>query len=204
MWTSPPGNLILSLALRDPAPAARAPQLGFVAGVALAQTLRAQLGGDPRLRLKWPNDVVHNCAKLAGMLLESTTLADGTLGCVIGIGVNCRSHPPDLAFPATDLHEAGHSDPDADSILADFLRRFDIQLKDWDGGVGFAQVRSAWLAMAAGMGERIGVTTPHRRLDGIFRDLDATGRLLLDTADGTIAVEAGDVFFPALVAASSS
>ncbi len=202
-WTSPPGNLYMSLALRDPAPAALAPQLGFVAGVALAKVLRAQLDGDVRTQLKWPNDVLHDGAKLAGMLLESTVLPGGGLGCVIGIGVNCRSHPDGLAYPATSLDAAGALDATPDAILADFTRRFDIQLREWAGGAGFAAVRRSWLAMAAGLGERIGVSTPRRRLDGIFRDLDATGRLLLDTADGTIAVEAGDVFFPALAAAST-
>ena len=203
VWTSPPGNLYMSLALRDPAPPALAPQLGFVAGIALERTLRARLGGDTRLQLKWPNDVLHEGAKLAGMLLESAFLPDGAFCCVIGIGVNCRSHPDGLAYPATDLHTAGDIDADPDSVLADFARRFEIQLTDWDGGAGFAAVRSAWLATAAGLGKRVAVSTPRRRLDGVFRDLDATGRLLLDTADGTIAVEAGDVFFPAPAAAST-
>ena len=72
-WASPPGNLYMSLALRDPAPLARAPQLGFVAGVALVRALRDRLGGDLRLVVKWPNDILHEKAKLAGMLLEART-----------------------------------------------------------------------------------------------------------------------------------
>lgn len=199
-WASPPGNLYASVALRDPAPPTAAPQLGFVAGVALAQALRARLGDDDRLALKWPNDVLHAGAKLAGLLLEGTTLPGGGTGCVIGVGVNCRSHPSDLAYPATDLAEAGVDECDPDAVLADFLRRFDIGLQQWDGGAGFAATRRAWLGLAAGLGERIGVVRARGRLDGIFRDLDATGRLLLDTADGTVAIEAGDVFFPALAA----
>ena len=203
-WTSPPGNLYLSLALRDPSRPALAPQLGFVAGAALAQTLRVHLRGDPRLTLKWPNDILHDGAKLAGMLLESAIMPDGTSGCVIGIGVNCRSHPDDLAYRATDLRTAGCTDLDIDSVLADFLDRFDVQLRVWGGGAGFAAVRRVWLAYAAGLGDSIVVTTPHHQLDGIFRDLDATGRLLLDNADGLHAIEAGDVFFPAVAADTSN
>lgn len=203
VWTSPPGNLYMSLALRDPAPAALAPQLGFVAGVALADVLRARLDGDVRLKLKWPNDVLFDGAKLAGMLLESSMLPGGGLGCVVGIGINCRSHPDGLAYPATSLDAAGARNADPASILADFTRRFDIQMREWNDGSGFAAVRRAWLSMAAGLGQPIGITTPRRGLDGIFRDLDATGRLLLDTAGGTVAVEAGDVFFPAFAAAST-
>lgn len=200
VWSSPPGNLYFSLALRDPSRQELAPQLGFVAGVALARTLRDRLDGDPRLRLKWPNDVLYQDAKLAGMLLESSALPDASLGCVIGIGVNCRSHPQELAYPATDLAAAGDVEADLGAVLVEFVRQFDIQLRVWDRGAGFAAVRSAWLAMAAGRGERIVVVTPRRRLDGIFRDLDATGRLRLDTGDGPVAIEAGDVFFPAMAA----
>ena len=202
-WASPRGNLYMSLALRDPAPAARAPQLGFVAGVALAEVLRTCLGGDARLQIKWPNDILFDGAKLAGMLLESSMLAGGALGCVVGIGVNCRSHPTGLGYPATNLAAADAAINDPASILADFTCRFEIGVRGWSGGSGFAAVRRAWLAMAAGLGEPIGITTPRGRLDGIFSDLDATGRLMLDTAGGMVAVEAGDVFFPALAAASS-
>ncbi len=200
-WASPPGNLYMSLALRDPATPALAPQLGFVAGVSLAKALRARLRGDARLKLKWPNDVLHDGAKLAGILLESAWLPDGALGCVIGIGINCRFHPGGLPYPATDLDAVGASDADPDSIRTDFTRQFDIQVREWDGGKGFAAVRAAWLEMAAGLGESIVVATPHRRFHGFFRDLDPTGRLLVDTADGRHAVEAGDVFLPTMTAA---
>lgn len=200
-WTSPPGNLYMSLALRDPSPPALAPQLGFVAGVALAKALRTCLGGDQRLQLKWPNDVLHDGAKLAGMLLEGSSLPGGVLGCVIGIGINCRSHPDGLAYPATDLRAVGASEAGIEHLTTDFIRLFDIQMMEWNAGRGFAAVRSAWLAMAAGLGARIVVATPRHHVDGIFRDLDATGRLLLDTSDGRHTVEAGDVFFPAPAAA---
>ncbi len=202
-WTSPSGNLYMSLALRDPSPPAMAPQLGFVAGVALAWALRNCLGGDCRLQLKWPNDVLHDGAKLAGMLLESSCLPGGGLGCVIGIGVNCRSHPDGLAYPATDLLTVGASEAGIEHLVTEFVRLFDIQMMEWASGRAFSAVRSTWLAMAAGLGARIVVATPRHRLEGIFRDLDATGRLLLDTADGRHTVEAGDVFFPALAAAST-
>ena len=170
----------MSLALRDPATPAVAPQLGFVAGVALVQALRGLLDGDRLLKLKWPNDILYDGAKLAGMLLESSMLPGGSYGCVIGIGVNCRSHPDGLAYPATDLEVAGASNANPDSILADFTRGFDIHLKQWDRGAGFAAVRLAWLAMAAGLGERIvGRDTPppsRRHLPRPRRDRAAAAR----------------------------
>ncbi len=188
-WSSPPGNLYASLSLVDPAPVAVAPQLGFVVGVALAQSLRDRLGGDDRLRLKWPNDALHDGAKLAGLLIEGTTLPDGRLGCVVGIGVNCISHPPDL--PATDLAAAGASDTDPRGLLADLARGIDMQLAEWRRGDGFAVIRRSWLALAAGVGTEIEVRTPRGRLRGIFRDISDQGHLRLDTERVELCVEAG-------------
>ncbi len=96
-----------SLLLVEPGPRERAPELGFVAGVALAETLHAILGYDPRLTLKWPNDLVFDGAKLSGLLLEATTTPEGHFACVIGFGVNCASHPQGLAYPTTDLSALG-------------------------------------------------------------------------------------------------
>ena len=194
-WISPPGNLYASFALCDPAPVALAPQLGFVAGVALARTLRAKLGDDPRLGLKWPNDVVFAGAKLAGVLLESASLRSGGTGCVIGIGVNCVSSPAGLAYPATDLRTAGGGDVELQDLLDDLAVAIDRELTRWDKGSGFSAVRAAWIALASGLGEPISVHMPRATIHGIFREIDATGRLVVDTATGLATVDAGDVFF---------
>ena len=194
-WISPPGNLYASLGLRDPAPLGLAPQLGFVAGVALATTLGAALKGDERLRLKWPNDAIFAGAKLAGVLLESTALPDGGLGCVIGIGVNCVSSPAGLSYATTNLRAAGAESIDPAALLAALAPNLARQLEDWKRGAGFALIRERWIAMAAGIGEPIVVRTPRSTLHGIFRDLDPSGRLLLTTPADLVAVDAGDVFF---------
>jgi BirA family transcriptional regulator, biotin operon repressor / biotin---[acetyl-CoA-carboxylase] ligase len=192
-WSSPPGNLYASLALRDPAPLASVPQLGFVAGVALAGTLRARLGGDGRLQLKWPNDVLFAGAKLAGILLECTTLPDGQVGCVIGFGVNCAWHPETLAYPATDLRAAGDPSAEPSAVLAGLADALATELSGWDRGGGFAALRSRWLALAAGLGAPISVTTPSRTLSGVFRDLDPLGRLVIDMPGGSATIDSGDV-----------
>ena len=196
-WASPPGNLYASLALGDPAPIGLAPQLGFVAGVALATALSARLGGDVRLRIKWPNDMVFAGAKLAGILLESAMLSGGRLGCVVGFGVNCVSHPEGLAYRATDLAEAGDPAPDASALLSELALEMARQLETWRQGNGFSAIRERWLARAGGLGERIVVSAPRGApLEGVFRGLDPAGRLLLQTATGDVAIDAGDVFLP--------
>ncbi len=195
-WVSPPGNLYATLALADPAHLAVAPQIGFVAGVALATTLRQLLGGDERLKIKWPNDILYDGAKLAGILLESATLSGGRIGCVIGFGVNCLSHPAGLPYRAINISAVGHR-IDAATVLIALAIELERQLAVWDRGRGFALIRSSWLAQAAGLGEHIDVAIPRMVRHGRFEGIDPAGRLMLATADGLILVDAGDVFLPA-------
>ena len=96
-WVSPPGNLYASLLLSEPSPKPLAPQLSFVAALALHDALcdcAPRLG--PLLKLKWPNDVLLGPDKLAGILIEGES--EPVFAVVIGFGVNCASHPPGTAF----------------------------------------------------------------------------------------------------------
>lgn len=197
VWSSPPGNLYASLLLIDPSSISRAPELGFVAGVALHEALRAVLGADERLAVKWPNDMLYDGAKLSGMLLEGATLPDGRFACVIGIGVNCRSHPTTTPYAATDLAAIGTTLADPADVFDRLAASLAHWIAIWDEGRGFAAVRTAWLKSAAGLGSEISVTTPTQRLSGRFETIDAQGRLVLATAGGCVTVEAGDVFVTA-------
>jgi BirA family biotin operon repressor/biotin-[acetyl-CoA-carboxylase] ligase len=194
VWSSPPGNLYTSFLLSDPAPLAILPQLGFVAGVALAQALRTLLRGDERLRLKWPNDILFAGSKLAGLLLESTTLPDGRIVCVIGFGVNCQWSPDGLAYPTSHLARAAGRPVDPTEVLAALGPSLQTQLDLWNRGAGFATIRHAWLAIAAGVGDIITVRSFSRVVTGRFISLDETGRLLVETGSGGVAIDAGDVF----------
>jgi len=105
-WVSPPGNLHATLLLTDPSAPEHAPQLSFVAALALHDAVAAcapQLG--PLLKVKWPNDLLLAGAKLAGILIEGESAPAFVVA--IGIGVNCAAHPKDTPFPATDLAAAG-------------------------------------------------------------------------------------------------
>ncbi len=193
-WSSPPGNLYASLLLIDPAPAYKAPELGFVAGVALLHALRDILGSDPLLCIKWPNDILHAGAKLAGILLESTQLTGGGLACVIGIGVNCCSHPSPALYPATDLAEIGTLLGHREDVLLRLSETFVQWLDIWDQGRNFDAVRAEWLNHAGGIGGRISVAAPSGPREGIFETIDANGRLILNANGNMLTFEAGDVF----------
>ena len=191
-WTSERGNLFASLLLTEPAPAEHWPELAFVAALAvhdavveLAEMIK------PQLAIKWPNDLLLTGRKFAGILIE----AEGTqVGAVaVGIGVNCKSHPKDTDFPATDLGAAG-----AKISAAKLFRALSVKmlgrLAQWNRGEHFSTVRTDWLARAAGLGDVIRVRLADREISGRFETLDDTGRLVLLLPEGgREAVAAGDV-----------
>ena len=193
VWTSPRGNLYASLALRDPCPPERAPELGFVAGVALAAATRAMVGPVPGLGLKWPNDLMASGAKLSGMLLEATRLPSGAFAAVIGIGVNCRSHPQGLAYPTTDLEALQPGAGDPAGLFAHLSDEMARTLSLWARGAGFGALREQWLGAALGLGGPIRVALGQRTVEGVFETIDPHGRLVVLTANGSVSIDAGDV-----------
>jgi len=191
-WASPPGNLYASLLLSEPSPKPLAPQLSFVAALALHDALcdcAPRLG--PLFKVKWPNDLLLGPDKLAGILIEGES--GPVFAVVIGFGVNCTNHPRDTVFPANNLSLAGALvTPEAlfAALSAAMLRR----LAQWQSGAGFATIRADWLARAAGLGEDIRVRLPERELRGRFLGLDEGGRLQVEQPSGLATVTAGEVF----------
>jgi BirA family biotin operon repressor/biotin-[acetyl-CoA-carboxylase] ligase len=191
-WVSAPGNLFATLLLTGPSPPDVAPQLSFVAALALHDALAEcapQLG--PLLKLKWPNDLLLSGAKLAGILIEGES--DPAFAVAIGIGVNCAAHPEDTPYPATDLAVSGAL-VSPTQLLDVLSRAMTARLEQWQRGQGFAAVRADWLKRAAGLGQDIRVRLPERELSGRFQGLDDRGRLLLQVANGVTTVTAGEVF----------
>jgi BirA family biotin operon repressor/biotin-[acetyl-CoA-carboxylase] ligase len=202
-WFSPPGNLYASLLLRDPSPFGHAPQLAFVAALALRDAVALEANGlAPQLKFKWPNDVLLDGCKCAGILIEGEatpdTEAEKRFIVVIGTGVNCSSHPPaadgGIGFPATDLRAHGAAITPGQlfqRLSATMCRR----LTQWDRGRGFPAILGDWLSHARGIGEPIAVRNGDAELQGRFIGLDQSGRLVLERADGGITkIVAGDVF----------
>lgn len=208
-WISPRGNLYASLLLIDPCEPAVAAQLGFVAGVALHEAVAAQTGlGGPRLALKWPNDLLLDGAKIAGLLLEGHSGRAGSFALVIGFGVNIVDAPDDTAYPAKAL-QAVRSDVTAEGLLSalacSFASHFDAWREARADGAGdpFNAIRQRWLARAAGIGQTVTVRLSAGERRGAFMGLDAAGRLQLRTPAGTELIDAGDLYFPASLAADA-
>jgi BirA family biotin operon repressor/biotin-[acetyl-CoA-carboxylase] ligase len=188
VWEGGPGNLAATLLLRPEAPPAEAAQLSFAAALAVADTA-SHFAPQAAVGVKWPNDVLANGRKLSGILLEA-----GSGWLAIGIGINLAGHPAQTEFPATSLAALGVTPPSPDTALAVLAGRFAHWLAVWRAE-GFAPLRAAWLARAAGLGAPIRARLPQEERHGAFEGIDASGALLLREPAGVRAITAGEVFF---------
>jgi BirA family biotin operon repressor/biotin-[acetyl-CoA-carboxylase] ligase len=193
-WAAAPGNLAASLLLKGSWQPAVAATLGFVAGVALRDALAA-VAPAASFRLKWPNDLLADGAKLAGILLETETAAQDQRIIVVGIGINVAASPPDVSYPATSLVELTHCVA-AEEVFAALSEAWAACARLWSEGRGMAAIRKRWLAGAAGVGEDIAVRLGAEIARGTFETIDDAGQLILRASNGTTrAIAAGDVHF---------
>jgi BirA family transcriptional regulator, biotin operon repressor / biotin---[acetyl-CoA-carboxylase] ligase len=192
-WESSAGNLHASLLLHDPAPFERAPELTFVAALAVRDAVIAEAPTlAEQLAFKWPNDLLLAGKKCAGILIEGEVDPGKSLIVVIGIGVNCARHPADAAYPATNLR--AHAAVTPEQLLPRLSAAMVRRMAQWDRGGGFTTVLAEWLKAASGIGEPIRVRNGGAERTGRFIGLDQSGRLLLERAGGIEKISAGDVF----------
>lgn len=197
-WIAPPGNLAASLLLQVECEPAVAATLGFVAGLAIDEALRTSVPalqqGD-RLKLKWPNDVLLDGAKLVGILLESEVLPGGRRVVVIGMGVNVVAHPQDAPYPVTALAAAG-STIDAAGLFETLSATWLTWYARWQNGEGMPDIRRQWLTRAAGLGEPVAIRFGDETVRGNFETIDDSGQLVVLRPDGQrTTITAGDVHF---------
>jgi BirA family biotin operon repressor/biotin-[acetyl-CoA-carboxylase] ligase len=185
-WFSPAGNLYLSILLRTGQPVARASELSFLAALAVADTVETLLPRQTRAMLKWPNDVLINGAKIAGILLEQVD--DAT---IIGIGLNVLEAPSNTAYKTTTVVANGGI-ASVDGARDILLERLGGYLAEWQAD-GFAPIREQWLGRSYPVGAAIRANSGGHPVAGHFAGLDEDGALLLDTPQGRQRIVGGDV-----------
>jgi BirA family biotin operon repressor/biotin-[acetyl-CoA-carboxylase] ligase len=192
-WVSQPSAALTFSVLLRPAVVPRSARgwLPLLAGVAVASAVRAGTGLE--VTLKWPNDVLAGGAKLAGILAEQAGDA-----VVLGIGINVSASQDELpSAAATSLLLQGAA-ADRELLLAGLLGQLEHWYRRWTGppagdAIG-SGLRAEYLRLSATVGQQVRVELPGGGvLAGQARDVDATGRLVVLTADGDQAVSAGDV-----------
>ncbi|WP_339948305.1 biotin--[acetyl-CoA-carboxylase] ligase [uncultured Albimonas sp.] len=196
-WKDPGGNMAATLMLRPQMSARAAALLTFVSALAVAD-VAGRFAPRAQVALKWPNDVLVEGGKIAGILLESEGQGPQPEWISVGIGINLASRPPGdpaAAFPPISFADLGVPVPSPeaafDALAAAFAHWLDRYRAE-----GFEPLRNAFLARAARLGEPVVARLPRETITGIFADLDSDGRLVLDTPQGARRIAAAEVFFP--------
>ncbi|MDA0720435.1 MAG: biotin--[acetyl-CoA-carboxylase] ligase [Proteobacteria bacterium] len=196
VWQAPAGNLNATLIFKPDATPAEAARRSFLAANALFAALSIYVHAD-KLSLKWPNDVLLSGGKVAGILLESSGQGPFVDWLSIGVGVNLRHAPQDVAdaaFAPVSLTQMGgwEVEPvDFLTTLADAYATQEAKLAQ----IGFARIRQDWLAHAARLGEVITARTMREDVTGTFDTIDEDGNLVLITGTGPRVISAADVYF---------
>lgn len=198
-WISPRGNFHGTLVCRPTSPPELVALRSFVAALALRDTLARLTGFPEGITLKWPNDLLLNGGKVAGILLEGSGFGGPDPVLCIGFGVNLIAAPeasavePGAVSPVSVLSETGKRLLPERVLdhLAPAFASWETRLRD----EGFAPVRDAWLSSAARLGEMIQARTGRQTHTGRFETVDMAGNLILLTSNGPLAIPAADIYF---------
>ncbi len=188
-WNSPNGNLYFSLVLRPKISAEKMPQISFVAITALQIAIAKIVKNS--VQVKWPNDLLIDEKKVAGLLLEGKISDKNCEFVVIGIGLNIRSSPTNTIFPADNLKNFG-IEISPKKALKNFLDEFERLYCNWLD-FGFKGIRQLWLKNAYRLGKEISVKIGLESLEGVFENFDEEGNLLLRCGNETIKISVADV-----------
>ncbi len=201
-WVAPEGNFAASLIRPVVGGPEAAAQRSFVAALALYDAFHLLTGHPERFSLKWPNDVLLDGRKLAGILLE---LQGGQAGTpqvlILGIGVNLAAAPDPSglethALPPTCLAEVDGMTHPPEALL-DLLGR---AVEAWEYRLvaeGFEPLRKTWLERASGLGKPVVARMTNREVRGIFSGIDGRGFIVVETDDGPVSLPAAELDFEA-------
>lgn len=195
-WVNPAGNLAASLVMRPGGLPAWAALRSFLAANALYETLALYVPREA-LAVKWPNDVLLNERKVAGILLESAGNAKEVNWLVIGFGVNLNETPkvPEAqAFPPICVKEVSGTGIDTEEFLDTLACNYATEERILET-LGFEPIRQDWLERAARLGDMITAQTAKKKITGIFDTVDEDGQLVLITGTGPVHIAAADVYF---------
>ncbi|MFZ3131388.1 MAG: biotin--[acetyl-CoA-carboxylase] ligase [Desulfosporosinus sp.] len=191
-WESPIGGLWMSVVLRPNLSLADASKITLAASVAIADVFEELFS--LRIGIKWPNDLIFNGLKIAGILGEVVGEWNAVQTLILGIGINVN-FPRERLSPllnATTLFEILKYDVDLNILAAKILKNLEKQVlslekKEFEG------LRVRWLERAVSLGEEVRILLGEQVIQGIFKGITIDGALLLETEDGEKSFIAGEV-----------
>lgn len=177
-WISEHGGLYFTIVVRPRITPLLGFRVNFAASVVLARLLRDLFNLDANV--KWPNDILLNGKKISGMLTEMEVTADRIAFINIGIGININNDPSDKEPQATSIaKELGRRVP-RKQVLAGFLDAFEHKIQETD----LATIIDEWKSINATIGSQVRIVTSNTQFSGLAADVDETGALILELADG--------------------
>ncbi len=179
-WESDPGGLWFTLILIPDIPPPLAYLYNFAASLSLSLTFESLFSLD--VRVKWPNDLLLEGRKLAGLLSEIETQADMIRFLLVGIGINVNNAPASDAFSAISIQQALGRPVSRKMILTEFLKRFTARIQDMNASV----IMGAWKKRTSTIGTRVSVETHNRTITGLAMDVDDSGTLMVKEDTGQI------------------
>ena len=185
-WVGCEGNLFCSILLKPKKKSARMTDFSFIFAVSLCKTMKDVLNFDKNnqisIKNKWPNDILLNDKKVAGILIESASFGTENPYIIAGIGVNLANNPQKTDFPATNLQEFG-LEIDKFDFLYEFLDNFTKFYQIWQD-FGFSAICKSWLENAWNLSEEVAVKFENSKKIGNFKGIDSDGSMLLEVFDG--------------------
>ena len=195
VWHSPSGkNIYMSTVLRPSFAPEQAPGMSIMTAVALAETIDHYC--PDAVRIKWPNDVLIRGKKTAGILTELSAERGKISHVVIGVGINVNltadEFPDELRVIATSIRRASRKKVDRVPLLQMFLQRLEKRYEQYHRD-GLKPMHKLVREYSSLIGHEVTLSSGRKQTTGVALDIDQNGSLILETADGTIAVTSGEV-----------
>ena len=191
-WESPNGGLWMSVVLRPNLSLADASKITLAASVAISDSLKELF--QVHIGIKWPNDLVYNGQKIAGILGEVVGEWNAVHTLILGIGINVNFPRERLndSFTATTLYEILGQEVDLNILATRILKHLEQELMSLEKKE-FEELRMKWSERAVGLGEGVRIVRGEQVIEGVFKGISIDGALLLETGDGEISFSAGEV-----------
>ena len=190
VWQSLPNNLCCSIIMQIATDFCQNyTQLSLLTAVALGKTLQ-QIKNDLTINYKWPNDILLDCQKVAGILIDSTQTRQGYQDFIIGIGLNLQNNPNIINLATTSLAKYGINCSNK-QFLECFLPNFDCLLQNWQD-YGFLAIKKSWLNLAYKFNQNITINTGQKTTSGVFVDINNEGNLVLQNDSEKLVIASCD------------
>ena len=186
-WHSPPGNLYCAIVLQPEFPTDQAIEINYIAALSIGTALGSMTSPMVTLRYCWPNDIILNGDKVAGIFIDAPTTVDNHWPwMIVGMSVNIATYPDNPNPGAVSIHEAqGNPDISVINVLEECSRQFLHWINRW-AEQGFEPILKNWRQRANGINEYVSIALKDETVTGNFTSIESNGAIAVSLADHSI------------------